>query len=95
MYDITLCALDCSFADVKTRKQLKENVYKRMTAEDRKEMAEQAEKAQNPILKKRLETRAVESELVDQKMEVQKRREAASAKRAPKLTAILNNKRTR
>lgn len=95
MYDITLCALDCSFADVKTRKQLKENVYKRMTAEDRKEMAEQAEKAQNPILKKRLETRAVESELVAKKMEVQKRREAASAKRAPKLTAILNNKRTR
>ncbi len=68
MYDITLCALDCSFADVKTRKQLKENVYKRMTAEDRKEMAEQAEKAQNPILKKRLETRAVESELVAKKM---------------------------
>lgn len=95
MYDITLCALDCSFADVKTRKQLKEDVYKRMTAEDRKEMAEQAEKAQNPILKKRLETRAVESELVAKKMEVQKRREAASAKRAPKLTAILNNKRTR
>ena len=95
MYDITLCALDCSFADVKTRKQLKENVYKRMTAEDRKEMAEQAEKAQNPILKKRLENRAVESELVAKKMEVQKRREAASAKRAPKLTAILNNKRTR
>lgn len=95
MYDITLCALDCSFADVKTRKQLKENVYKRMTAEDRKEMAEQAEKVQNPILKKRLETRAVESELVAKKMEVQKRREAASAKRAPKLTAILNNKRTR
>ena len=95
MYDITLCALDCSFADVKTRKQLKENVYKRMTAEDRKEIAEQAEKAQNPILKKRLETRAVESELVAKKMEVQKRREAASAKRAPKLTAILNNKRTR
>lgn len=95
MYDITLCALDCSFADVKTRKQLKENVYKRMTAEDRKEMAEQAEKAQNPILKKRLETRAVESELVAKKMEVQKRREAASAKRASKLTAILNNKRTR
>ena len=95
MYDITLCALDCSFADVKTRKQLKENVYKRMTAEDRKEMAEQAEKAQNPILKKRLETRAVESELVAKKMEVQKRREAASAKRAPKLTAILNNKHTR
>lgn len=95
MYDITLCALDCSFADVKTRKQLKENVYKRMTAEDRKEMAEQAEKAQNPILKKRLETRAVESELVAKKMEVQKRREAASAKRAPKLTTILNNKRTR
>lgn len=95
MYDITLCALDCSFADVKTRKQLKENIYKRMTAEDRKEMAEQAEKAQNPILKKRLETRAVESELVAKKMEVQKRREAASAKRAPKLTAILNNKRTR
>ena len=95
MYDITLCALDCSFADVQTRKQLKENVYKRMTAEDRKEMAEQAEKAQNPILKKRLETRAVESELVAKKMEVQKRREAASAKRAPKLTAILNNKRTR
>ena len=95
MYDITLCALDCSFADVKTRKQLKENVYKRMSAEDRKEMAEQAEKAQNPILKKRLETRAVESELVAKKMEVQKRREAASAKRAPKLTAILNNKRTR
>ena len=95
MFDITLCALDCSFADVKTRKQLKENVYKRMTAEDRKEMAEQAEKAQNPILKKRLETRAVESELVAKKMEVQKRREAASAKRAPKLTAILNNKRTR
>ena len=95
MYDITLCALDCSFADVKTRKQLKENVYKRMTAEDRKEMAEQAEKAQNPILKKRLETRAVESELVAKKMEVQKRREAASAIRAPKLTAILNNRRTR
>ena len=95
MYDITLCALDCSFADVKTRKQLKENIYKRMTAEDRKELAEQAEKAQNPILKKRLETRAVESELVAKKMEVQKRREAASAKRAPKLTAILNNKRTR
>lgn len=95
MYDITLCALDCSFADVKTRKQLKENVYKRMSAEDRKEMAEQAEKAQNPILKKRLETRAVESELVAKKMEVQKRREAASAKRTPKLTAILNNKRTR
>ena len=95
MYDITLCALDCSFADVKTRKQLKENVYKRMSAEDRKEMAEQAEKAQNPILKKRLETRAVESELVAKKMEVQKRRESASAKRAPKLTAILNNKRTR
>ena len=95
MYDITLCALDCSFADVKTRKQLKERVYKSMSAEDRKEMAEQAEKAQNPILKKRLETRAVESELVAKKMEVQKRRESASAKRAPKLTAILNSKRTR
>lgn len=72
MYDITLCALDCSFADVKTRKQLKENVYKRMTAEDRKEMAEQAEKAQNPILKKRLETRAVESELVAKKWRCKK-----------------------
>lgn len=95
MYDITLCALDCSFADVKTRKQLKENVYKRMSAEDRKEMAEQAEKAQNPILKKRLETRAVESELVAKKMEVQKRKEATSMKKAPKLAAILNNKRTR
>lgn len=95
MYDITLCALDCSFADVKTRKQLKESVYKRMSTEDRKEMAEQAEKAQNPILKKRLETRAVESELVAKKMEVQKRREAASAKRAPKLAAVLNNKRGR
>ena len=95
MYDITLCALDCSFADVKTRKQLKESVYKRMSAEDRKEMAEQAEKAQNPILKKRLETRAVESELVAKKMELQKRREAASAKRAPKLAAVLNNKRGR
>lgn len=74
MYDITLCAIECSFADVATRKKIKENIYKSMTAEDRKEMAQLAEKAQNPVLKQRLETRVEESGKVAKKMELQKRK---------------------
>lgn len=74
MLDITLCAVENSFADVKTRKQIKENVYKKMTAEDRREMKDLADKAKNPYLKKRLETRAAESEKVAKKLEIQKRR---------------------
>ncbi len=74
MLDITLCAVENSFADVKTRKQIKENIYKKMTAEDRREMKDLADKAKNPYLKKRLETRAAESEKVAKKLEIQKRR---------------------
>lgn len=74
MYDITLCAIECSFADVATRKKIKENIYKSMTAEDRKEMAQLAEKAQTPVLKQRLETRVEESGKVAKKMELQKRK---------------------
>ena len=92
MLDITLCGIECSFADVKTRKQIKENVYKQMTAEDRKEMQELAENAENPILKKRLETRVTESEKVAKKMEIQKRRaETMKAMKATKM-ALLNRK---
>ena len=74
MLDITLCAIENSFADVKTRKQVKENIYKKMSAEDRKEMKDLADNAKNPFLKKRLETRVSESEKVAKKMEIQKRR---------------------
>ena len=74
MLDITLSAVENSFADVKTRKQIKENIYKKMTAEDRREMKDLADKAKNPYLKKRLETRAAESEKVAKKLEIQKRR---------------------
>ena len=45
-----------------------------MTAEDRREMKDLADKAKNPYLKKRLETRAAESEKVAKKLEIQKRR---------------------
>lgn len=93
MLDITLCGIENSFADVKTRKQLKESVYKTMTAEDRKEMAELAAAAKNPVLKKRLETRTAESEKTAKKLEIQKRREKAmSSMHAVKLAAI--NKKT-
>ena len=92
MLDITLCGIECSFADVKTRKQVKENVYKKMTEEDRKEMQELAENVENPILKKRLETRVAESEKVAKKMEIQKRRaQTMSAMKATKM-ALLNRK---
>ena len=92
MLDITLCAVENSFADVKTRKQIKENVYKKMSAEDRKEMKELAEKAKNPFLKKRLETRVSESEKVAKKLEIQQRRsKAMNAMRATKM-ALLNRK---
>ena len=74
MLDITLCGIENSFADVKTRKQIKENVYKNMSSEDRKEMKDLADKAKNPALKQRLETRVAESEKVAKKMEIQKRR---------------------
>lgn len=92
MLDITLCAVENSFADVKTRKQIKENVYKKMSAEDRKEMKELAEKAKSPILKQRLETRVSESEKVAKKLEIQQRRsKAMNAMRATKM-ALLNRK---
>ncbi|MCQ2914635.1 MAG: adenosine deaminase [Alphaproteobacteria bacterium] len=71
MTDITLCAVDCSFADVKTKKQVKENIYKSMSAEDRKEMAELAANAKNPILKERLDSRVKESERVAKKMRIE------------------------
>ena len=90
MLDITLCAVENSFADVKTRKQIKENVYKKMSAEDRKEMKELAEKAKSPVLKQRLETRVSESEKVAKKLEIQQRRsKAMNAMRATKM-ALLN-----
>ena len=92
MLDITLCAVENSFADVKTRKQVKENVYKKMSAEDRKEMKDLAAAAKNPVLKQRLETRVTESEKVAKKMEIQQRRaKAMNAMRATKL-ALLNKK---
>ena len=92
MLDITLCGIECSFADVKTRKQIKENVYKKMSEEDRKEMQELASKAKNPILKQRLETRVSESEKVAKKMEIQKRRaQTMTAMKATKM-ALLNKK---
>ncbi len=92
MLDITLCAVENSFADVKTRKQIKENVYKKMSAEDRKEMKELAEKAKSPVLKQRLETRVSESEKVAKKLEIQQRRsKAMNAMRATKM-ALLNRK---
>lgn len=92
MLDITLCAIENSFADVKTRKQIKENVYKQMTAEDRKEMKDLAANAKNPYLKQRLETRVTESEKVAKKLEIQKRRaKTMSAMKATKI-ALLNKK---
>ena len=92
MLDITLCAVENSFADVKTRKQIKENVYKQMTAEDRKEMKDLAANAKNPYLKQRLETRVTESEKVAKKMEIQQRRaKTMSAMKATKM-ALLNRK---
>ena len=92
MLDITLCAVENSFADVKTRKQMKENVYKKMSAEDRQEMKDLAANAKNPILKQRLETRATESEKVAKKMEIQQRRaKALSTMKAAKM-AMLNRK---
>ncbi|MBR1778744.1 MAG: adenosine deaminase [Alphaproteobacteria bacterium] len=92
MLDITLCAIENSFADVKTRKQVKENVYKQMTAEDRQELKDLASNAKNPILKQRLETRAAESEKVAKKLEIQQRRaKAISAMKATKM-ALLNRK---
>ena len=45
-----------------------------MTAEDRRQMKEQADNAKSPYLKKRLETRVYESEKVAKKLEIQKRR---------------------
>ena len=91
MYDITLCAVENAFVDVATRKQLKENIYKRMTPEDRKEMAEAAEKAENPVLKNRLAVRVEESGKVAKKLELQKRRAKtmASMKNGKKLSSIL------
>lgn len=92
MYDITLCAVENSFADVKTRKQVKENVYKRMTAADRKELADLAANAQNPVLKARLTTRVAESEKVAKKMEIQKRKDkAASSMKVSKLAMFKRN----
>ena len=92
MLDITLCAVENSFADVKTRKQVKENVYKKMSAEDRREMKELADSAKNPVLKRRLETRVAESEKVAKKLEIQKRRmKAMKTMKASKL-ALLNRK---
>lgn len=89
MLDITLCAVENSFADVKTRKQVKENVYKTFTAEDRKEMRDLAANAKNPILKQRLQTRADESDKVAKKMEIQKRRaKTMKAMTASKLALI-------
>ena len=89
MLDITLCAVENSFADVKTRKQVKENVYKTFTAEDRKEMCDLAANAKNPILKQRLQTRADESDKVAKKMEIQKRRaKTMKAMTASKLALI-------
>ncbi|MBO4520352.1 MAG: adenosine deaminase [Alphaproteobacteria bacterium] len=92
MMDITLCAIENSFADVKTRKQLKENVYKKMSEEDRKELRDLAANAKNPVLKKRLETRVAESEKVAKKLEIQKRRtKALNSIKATKM-AIINKK---
>lgn len=92
MLDITLCAIENSFADVKTRKQIKENVYKQMSAEDRKEMRDLAANAKNPVLKQRLETRVTESEKVAKKLEIQKRRtKALNTMKATKL-AMLNKR---
>ena len=94
MLDITLCAVENAFVDVATKKRLKEDVYKTMTAEDRKEMAALAENAQNPYLKQRLETRVAESGKVAKKMEIQKRKESArkSKKETPFVAAMLKNK---
>lgn len=90
MQDITLCAIENAFVDVATKKQLKENVYKTMTAQDRAEMAELAAKAQNPQLKARLEQRVEESGKVAKKMEIQKRKEAARhGKKAAPFSAAL------
>jgi len=90
MQDITLCAIENAFVDVATKKQLKENVYKTMTEQDRKEMAELAEKAQNPQLKARLQQRVEESGKVAKKMEIQKRKEAARhGKKAVPFSAAL------
>ena len=63
-----------------------------MSAEDRKEMKELAEKAKSPVLKQRLETRVSESEKVAKKLEIQQRRsKAMNAMRATKM-ALLNRK---
>lgn len=91
MLDITLCAVENSFADVKTRKQMKENIYKKMTAEDRKEMKDLADNAKNPTLKQRLETRVSESEKVAKKLEIQQRR--AKAMNAMKVSKMVMLKR--
>lgn len=94
MLDITLSAIESSFADVKTRKQVKENVYKQMTAEDRKEMAELAAGAKNPILKNRLETRVTESEKVAKKLEIQKRKDKTiTSLKSPAFKVALNKKK--
>lgn len=94
MLDITLCAVENSFADVATRKKVKESIYKTMSAEDRKEMAELAEKAENPILKQRLAVRVEESGKVAKKMELQKRkaRTMASLKNNAFRAAVINGK---
>ncbi len=89
MYDITLCAVEKSFADVKTRKQVKETIYQKMSAEDRKEMAQLAADAKNPVLKERLERRVVESEKVAKKMEIQKKKaQTFSAMKTNRLAAL-------
>ncbi len=94
MYDITLCAVENSFADVKTRKQIKEDIYKKMSAEDRSELKDLAAKASNPFLKKRLETRVYESEKVAKKLEIQKRRAKTLKTMKASRTALLNQKVT-
>ena len=93
MLDISLCAIENSFADVKTRKQLKEKVYTRMTPEDRKEMKELAEKAKNPFLKQRLETRVTEAEKAAKKKEIQEKRAGAmTILKAKRMAALINKK---
>lgn len=67
-----------------------------MTAEDRKEMADMAEKAQNPILKKRLQTRVAESEKVAKKLEIQKRKDKTfSSLKTSKIAAFQKKALTR
>ncbi len=89
MLDITLCGIENGFADVKTKKRLKENVYASMNAQDRQEMSQLSEKAINPTLKKRLSTRVEEGNKVAKKLEIQqKKNKTMSAMKASRFKAL-------